>query len=677
MSFDDCASSVPFEKVLVTSDFWLNRVDAVRMGSIPAMYAQMKETGRWDSLKLGWKPGKPNKPHRFWDSDVAKWLEAACYSLVLHPDAELAKLVEEAVDLFRGAQQDDGYLNTYYTVVEPGKRWTNIAWSHEMYCAGHLLEAALAHYTWSQSTRLLDPALKYIAHIRATFGLGEGQKKGYPGHQEIELALLKAHEQLASAPAVPRATVDMLLELANYLIEERGQRRPEGHYYDVEAAARGEEVFPGPTRRGGEKFSYYQAEAPVREIKSAEGHAVRVGYWLTAVAGLARLTRDESLVRAAERLWKSVMRKMYVTGGVGAMGDWEGFGPDHFLPNETGQRGFDPPFSHGELATDTDGHRGYLETCAAIALVLFAHQMLLLSPRNAEYGNVLELALYNGVLVGMSLDGKSFFYDNPTATIGAGYERSKWFEVSCCPPNVARLVNSLGKYIYTLGADDTVHVHLYISSFTDLVIDGTSVRVRQEASSPWATNASATFVVESAGDKTVRFSLRKPLGADDFKITAGVSAAYIITVNDDFIQVAIKGGRAIKAPVAFTVNWTYRPRRLHPHPLTLDNRGSVAFARGPFVYCAESVDNAAVLGGDLRALRVPDDAPVREISGARAFAGSGLEPKFLRTTALVVSEEGESCGEELPLTLVPVFMWANRGPSEFRVWLPREVHRDL
>ncbi|EPQ50879.1 DUF1680-domain-containing protein, partial [Gloeophyllum trabeum ATCC 11539] len=295
----------------------------------------MKETGRWDNLKLQWREGDPNKPHRFWDSDVAKWLEAACYSLIEHPDPALARLVEEAVDLFRGAQQEDGYLNSYYTVVEPGRRWTNVAWSHEMYCAGHLLEAALAHHEYTHSMRLLGPALKYIEHIRSVFGPGEDQKHGYPGHQCLELALLRAYETTHDPS---------LLDLAQYFIEERGQKRAyrddseawQKHYYDIEAEARGEDAFVGPMRRGGDRFEYMQADKPIREMtkEGIRGHSVRAMYWLTAVAGLARLTKGEdgTLKAVAEALWANTTeRKMHVTGGLGAIGEWEGFGPDYFL----------------------------------------------------------------------------------------------------------------------------------------------------------------------------------------------------------------------------------------------------------------------------------------------------------------------------------------------------------
>jgi hypothetical protein len=281
------------------------------------------------------------------------------------------------------------------------------------------------------------------------------------------------------------------------------------------------------------------------------------------------------------------------------------------------------------------------------------------------------------------------------AILGANGSRSRVVPPTCVSPlrprsnietatKVARLMNSLGKYIYTVGSDDTIHVHLFISSFTDLVIGGANVRVRQEASSPWATGASATLVVESEGSQVLRFSMRKPLGAEQFQVgplstdilrtttflqvtTLGLLAT--CTTNGDFINVCLNSGRSSRM-YAFTIGWTYRPRRLHPHPLTLENRGCVAFARGPFIYCAESTDNESI--DDFRGLRVADDAGLEEIEGEHAFKGSGLEPVLLKTRACMVEGDDVAASKEVPLTLVPLFMWANRGLSNLRVWLPRK-----
>ncbi|OBZ78372.1 Non-reducing end beta-L-arabinofuranosidase [Grifola frondosa] len=646
--FANCFGISPAD-VKITSDFWAERLKATRNGSIPAIHEQMKQTGRWDCLKLKWKPGDPNPP----DSDVAKWLEAACYFLIQAPDPELARLVEEAVDNIRGAQQKDGYINTYYTVVEPGKRWTNISWSHELYDAGHLLEAALAHQQYSHSTRLLDPMLKYVQYIRSIFGLQEGQKAGYPGHQELELALLKTYEHTKDAS---------LVELANYFIDERGQSRLEGHYFDIEANARGEKANPGPAPKDAPRFSYHQANCPIREMKSIEGHSVRAMYWLTAVANLARISKDHSLLAAARRLWDSTTkRKMYVTGGLGAMPDWEGFGPDYFLPNET----------------------GYLETCAAIGLALFAHQMLLIDTGNGEYANALELVLHNAILVGVSLDGKSFFYDNPLASVGQHLQRSTWFEVSCCPANVARLFGSLGKYIYTLDANDTVYVNLYISSEVDLALsDGKRVRIVQKSNGPWRGGSQLTL--EGEGKRQVKLRLRKPLGAKSFQVYALEKLNRARLANWIFSKVYVSGRLVHATEIGILaelqeidgvvhVDFTYRARLIYPHPLDFDNRGCVAIARGPFVYCAETVDNPSI--ADLRTVRLSADslARLRESVETESFREWGVEPVIIEVnSSLGGSTRGGKGSKDICLRLIPIFLWANRGKSDLRVWLPIE-----
>ncbi|EMD32229.1 hypothetical protein CERSUDRAFT_88153 [Gelatoporia subvermispora B] len=616
--------SIPLSRVKITSEFWVDRRHAIRHGSLPAIYEQMKLTGRWDCLKLKWKPGEPNPPHRFWDSDIAKWLEAGCYFLSSDCDHQLADLVEEAVSNIRRAQQEDGYINTYYTVVEPSKRWTNISWSHELYDAGHLLEAALAHYEYTHSMRLLDPLLKYIRYIGSVFGLAEGQKAGYPGHQELELALLKTYEVTGDKA---------LLELANYFIEERGQHRPEGHYFDIEAEARGESPTPGPAPRDAPRYSYHQADRPIREIREVEGHSVRAMYWLTAVASLARLTKDKSLLAAAETLWGSTKRKMYVTGGLGSVPAWEGFGPDYYLPNET----------------------GYLETCAAIGLVLFAYQMLLISPYNNDYADVVELALHNAVLVGVSLDGKRFFYDNPLATIGKHTERSTFFEVSCCPANVSRLIGSLGKYIYTIGSDGAVHVNLYISSTFDIKqSNGQHTRMILESNGPWKGGAKVTLAGEAGSE--VRVRLRRPLGAESFRVEGASQGDY------DGVDVEMTANSSL------TIHFAYNARLIYPHPLNIDNRGCVAVARGPFIYCAETIDNPHV--ADLRSVRLSQPLEVTEVIDEDSFSEWGVKPVVLMVLASLVHPETHQVQEKTRLRLIPLFMWANRGRSDMRVWLP-------
>ncbi|THH06468.1 hypothetical protein EW145_g4069 [Phellinidium pouzarii] len=653
MSFSSQRSSVTktigLQKVAITSGFWSERIKIVAEDSLPAIYEQMKETGRWDCLKLRWKPGDPHKPrvlssfifgrltgvrtslfanfrHQFCrsphrDSDVAKWLEAACYVLTLHPNSTLSRLVEEAVDNIRGAQHEDGYINTYYTVVEPDKRWTNIAWSHELYCAGHLLEAALAHYTYSGSYRLLGPLMKFMKYINSVFGLEKG-------HEEIELALVRAYDITGD---------DTLLTLAHYFISERGTHRPEGHYYDIEASARGEPPRPGPGH--GPPYSYHQADRQIQHMRSIEGHSVRAMYWLAGAAGVARLTNDPVIREAIDRLWESTThRKMYATGGLGAMPDWEGFGPDYYLPNES----------------------GYLETCAAIALIFFAHQMIQLNPLNMEYAQVLELALYNAALVGVSLDGKSFFYDNPLATTDG-----------LAPDHFNR------KLYYTVHNDDTIFVNLYISSTSKVSLSsGTSITIKQRSCGPCI--GGATFAIEGSNDlEHISFCFRIPVGSDGFAISSTADLQGHEVGNDAyFLSIKLK----LKTPIIVTVTFTFKPRKIYPHPLNLDNRRTVAIARGPFIYCAETIDNTNL--GDLRATRLPDDATfTEEEMGKVKLVQMGFDPScmpengskvvFLKTQVRMVGGTSENGEDMKDLILIPYFMWANRGRSNLRVWLPR------
>lgn len=357
----------------------------------------------------------------FQDSDVAKWLEAVAYLLEEKRDSELEALADDVIELLGRAQQPDGYLNTYYTVKEPGKRWTNLRDNHELYCAGHLIEAAVAYFQATGKRRFLDIMCKYADYIGTVFGRGEGQIPGYDGHQEIELALLKLYEATGN---------ENYLKLSQYFIDQRGQQP---HYFDQEKEARGE---TGAFWYDG-GYRYHQAHIPVREQKQAVGHAVRALYMYTAMAGLAAKTGDESLKQACQTLWENVTkRQMYITGGVGSSAFGESFTFDFDLPNDT----------------------VYAETCAAIVLVFWARRMLELE-MDGKYVDVMERALYNGTISGMDLDGKRFFYVNPLEVWPKACERhdkrhvkpvrQKWFSCACCPPNLARLIASIGHYIYS------------------------------------------------------------------------------------------------------------------------------------------------------------------------------------------------------------------------------------
>jgi DUF1680 family protein len=413
---------VPFSDVRIDDAFWRRRLAAIRTRTLPAIYEFLRATGRVDAFRLDWKPGESPEPHFFWDSDVAKWVEAACYSLAQHPDPALRRRVDETVDLILAAQQPDGYLNVYFTVVRPESRWTNLRDLHELYTAGHLIEAAVAHHALTKDRRFLDAACRFADLIGSVFGRQAGRKRGYCGHPEIELALVRLW----------RATGEKrYLQIARYFVDERGATP---NYYDLEAAH--ERFEPWGPRTA---YDYMQAHKPLRDQSEVGGHAVRAMYIYCAMADLAAECGDTALLRACRRLWDDLtLRKLYVTGGIGTSASNEGFTCAYDLPNRT----------------------AYAETCAAIGLVFWAQRMLRLA-RDARYGDVMEQALYNGVLSGVSLDGSRFFYGNPLASDGT-YHRQSGFGCNCCPPNLARLLASLGGYVYSV-AQGELAVHLYVS----------------------------------------------------------------------------------------------------------------------------------------------------------------------------------------------------------------------
>ena len=627
---------VPHKQVVVNDSFWAPRLDTNRRVTLPIEYRQCKKTGRIDAWKLDWKPGRGTPPHIFWDSDVAKWIEAVGHSLATHPDPRLERLADRVIDLIVKAQQPDGYLNVHFTVVAPAKRWTNLQSCHELYCAGHLIEAAVAYYDATGKRRLLDALCRYADLIGRVFGPGKGQQRGYPGHEEIELALVKLYR----ATGEPR-----YLALSRFFVDARG-RRP--HYYEQQARARGEN--PASAAAGAHApFDYVQAHAPVREQTAADGHAVRAGYLYAGMADVAAETGDKALLGACRRLWRNIVdRRMYVTGGVGSAHHGERFTFDYDLPNET----------------------AYAETCAAIALVFFAHRMLQIDA-DAQYADVMERALYNGVLSGISLDGERFFYTNPLAQHpdASGYnrwpaERPPWFGCACCPPNVARLLASLGGYVYSTSAKGReAWVHLYVGGEATLDLAGRHVTLRQKTAYPWRDTVRLT--VEPEQPTAFALALRIP----------GWCRGATIRVNGRVVRPTVRKGYA-----RLRRQWRRGDRvelvlpmpvqRIHSHPKVRENAGRVALQRGPVVYCLEEVDN----GQDLHNIVLPRDANLRSVYRRSLLGGCTV----LTGRARRVDPASWNAGLYAPagarllpvsITAVPYALWANRQPGEMRVWL--------
>jgi DUF1680 family protein len=623
-------SPLPFADVTMTGPFWRERLDKVLKRTIPSQHAKLKETGILDSLKLP-KPVPPltipRNSHNFtmqvfWDSDVGKWIEAASYALSHRRDADIEAKIDAIVEDLARAQSPDGYLNCWYNGREPDKRWTNLRDNHELYNAGHLLEGAIAYFRATGRRRFLDLMERYMDHVAATFGRGPGQKRGYDGHQEIELALVKLY----------RLTGDRRrLDLAAYFIDERG-RQP--HYFTQEAIARGED----PAAFWAGTYEYNQSHLPVREQTKMVGHAVRAMYMASAMADLALELDDSGLKRACEALWRDVTTaQMYVTAGLGPKESNEGFTEPYDLPNET----------------------AYAETCASVALVFWAQRMLHLDLDGA-YADVMERALYNGALSGLSREGTHYFYANPLESRGQ-HRRWAWHLCPCCTMNVSRLAASIGGY-FVSRSDAGVAVHLYGGFSASPTIQGKRVTIKETSDYPWS--GDIRIAVDPASPTTFELKLRIP----------GWAKTATATVNGEPVALTAKRGYAAisrhwRAGDVVALDLPMPPERLYAHPNVHMDVGRVALRRGPLIYCVEEADNP---GGPVQRLTLPRGAPL-SVERADAFGGA----KMLKAPAKALAPaDGGALYSTLPpeardatLSAIPYFLWANREPGSMQVWI--------
>jgi len=637
-SLDYPIHPVPFTHVQLEDAFWAPRLETNRTVSVPYALRMNEETGRVDNFRKAARlMTGPHKGRRFNDSDVYKAMEAAAYTLRLHPDASLEKTLDDLIALIAQAQEPDGYLFTTRTNdpahPAPGagpERWSNLRVSHELYNVGHMYEAAVAHFQATGKRTFLDIAEKNAALLLRTFGSGPGRRRGFPGHQEIEIGLAKLY----------RATGNRAyLDLAKFFLDERGR------YFG------GEKHAPDDPFAVYDSDEYMQNHKPVVEQDEAVGHAVRAMYMYSGMADVAALGGFPEYVTAIDRLWLNVAgKKQYLTGGVGARSGSEAFGAAYELPNA----------------------EAYTETCAAIGNALWNYRLFLLHGES-KYMDVFERVLYNGLLSGVSLSGDRFFYQNPLESAG-GYGRSPWFEVACCPPNMTRFLPSLPGYVYAT-KDDVVFVNLYIAGTGKIPIPGRPVILTQETRYPWDGHITLIFSLEASGP--FELALRIPgwargeaMPTDLYRFIDSDDEAPVLQINGEAVPLEVRDGyarirRDWKDCDTVELTLPMPVRRVIANEAVAEDRGRAALQRGPIVYAAEGVDN----GDRVFDLVLPDAASLSPefrsglLNGVMIVSGTAV--------ALTKGAAGKTVETAHPFLAVPYYAWANRGPGQMLVWLPR------
>jgi len=639
------AKPLPLDGMRITDRFFAPRIDLIRTQMLPY---------QWDALNDRLEDTEPShcienfriaagisrgEYHGmvFQDSDLYKWLEAVAYQLAVKPDPALRKAADSAISLIERAQTPEGYLNTYYQTHPDEKRFSNLQNNHELYCAGHLIEAAVAFAQAVGDSRLLGVARRYADLIDRTFGCEEGKLHGYPGHEIIEMALIRLFRLTGET---------RYLSLARYFIDQRGQMPL---YFEEEAKRDGNRGFIWNETYM--RYQYYQAGKPVREQTEAEGHAVRAVYLYSGMADVAAETNDPALFEACRSLFDNIVsRRMYITGAIGSTHIGEAFTYDYDLPNDT----------------------VYAETCAQIGLCFFAQRMLN-SEMDSRYADVIERALYNSVLSGMSLDAKRFFYVNPLEVVPEACEkddrrrhvkpsRQKWFGCACCPPNLARLLGSLPSYAFSAGGD-TLYMHLYIGGEVCAALEHTEIRLSVESEYPW--------------DGRIRLTVHTPGQYGLAVRIPGWCRSYELKVNGKSISSGPTSGyvhldRVWRENDTVDLNLEMPVTLMRANPAVRADIGKLCVVRGPLVYCLEEADN----GSDLHLLRLPfntvfevHDEP-KLLGGIRTICCNAFrQSKSFAEAQLYIPACGADERTETKLTFIPYFAWANRTPGEMAVWI--------
>lgn len=610
---------VPFTSVRFTDRFWAPRIETNRRVTIPYDFQKCEETGRISNFeKAGGHITGEFEGIYYNDSDVYKVIEGAAYSLAQQPDPDLEAYLDALIAKIAAAQEDDGYLNTYHTLVTPDRKWTDIRVKHELYCAGHLIEAAVAHHQATGKRNLLDVAIRLADHIDSVFG--EDGKHEPPGHQEIEIALVKLADETGE---------QRYFDLAEFFVDQRG--RGENH-----------ELY-GP---------YAQDHLPVGEQHEPVGHAVRAMYLYAGMADIAARSGNEAWLDALNKLWEhTVEKKMYLTGGVGATSHGEAFGQPYELPNAS----------------------AYNETCAAIGHAMWNHRMGLLHA-DAKYIDILERTIYNGFLSGVSLSGDRFFYPNPLASRGT-YHRSPWFSTSCCPVNVVRFVPSIPGYAYAQ-REHALFVNLFAQSEASLEIAGGTVSVRQITEYPWSGEVEIIVTPDEPCEFSVHVRIPgwaqgDPVPGDLYAYRNGSADKARLVVNGTAVSLdELNSGYAVITRTwnrgdVIKLSLPMPVRVVESHPEVEANRGRIAIERGPIVYCMEGVD----AGGYVRNIWLPESIELTPMHEPQLLGGITA----LRGTANAQVQhdpEGDVLTEKRPIQLIPYYAWDHRAACEMAVWLP-------
>ena len=618
---------VSFSQVNITDDFWKPKIDKVATKTLAAcIYQTEVATPRIKNFeKVARKKGEPHEGIFYDDSDVFKALEAMAYSLKTHPSPEMEKKCDEWIEKIAAAQQPDGYLNTWYTLKGLENRYTDMS-MHEDYNAGHMIEAGVAYFNATGKRKLLDVCIKWADHFDALFG--PGKRHWVTGHQELELALVKLYKVTKN---------EKYLKLADWLLSQRGKKLAKGY-----------------TWTDWKDTAYAQDVLPVKEQKEITGHAVRAMYMYTGAADVAAQTGDAGYMKAMRTVWEDVVyRNMYITGGIGSAGSNEGFSIDYDLPNE----------------------QAYCETCASVGMVFWNQRMNSMTG-NAEYIDVLERSLYNGALDGLSLSGDRFFYGNPLASRGQHYRR-EWFGTACCPANIARMIASLGDYVYAK-SDDAIYVNLFVGSNTTIPLKNGNVGVKMQTNYPWDGNMKLT--IDPVKNSKFNLYLRIPGWAQGQTSTNKLydfsdfgSAIIYLKVNGKDESLRMENGYIIinrewKKGDVVEYTLPMQTNKVIAREELKQDKGRIAIQRGPIVYCIEGADN----NGKAWNVIIPQNTKFETTD--YKVVDEPVKALTAEVPVITVGEDGLSLKtEKKKIIAIPYYTWANRGKNEMQVWLPTKI----